>query len=198
MTRKALPVAPAGAQKLGAETIMDRALAAQHGVAYVHAAAFAIDVDRVRAGFDEALVDEDALPFGWEVFLTAYFLRDVLDPAAHEPHRILVEDLVASVLEAPRRAGDAAPLGAQVAFAVYDLVRRGAWPAELGPLFGAWKKKPDDALADLDALWDDEVVAAGELSHACLQCELQPPPAPPTHEAWGRYVLAARAAGDDG
>jgi hypothetical protein len=197
MPRKALPIASPRAQKLGAATIMDRDLAAQHGVPYVHAVAFAIDVDRVRAAFEEALPDEDALPFGWEVFLTACFLRDVLDPAGREPHRMLVEDLVSSVVEAKPRAGPEAPLGGQVAFAVYELVRRGDWPAELAELFRSWRKKPDATLDALATLWADAVVAAGELAHACLQCDLDPPPAPPTQEAWGRYVLAARAAGDD-
>lgn len=196
--RASLPLATVRHEKLGLGTIMDRELAAQHGVPYVHLAAFAIDTDRVRERFEEVLVDEDQLPFGWEIFLTAQFLHLAFEHA-HEGHRMLVEDAVQAVLDRP--ATDAAPLGAQLPFAVYDLVRRGLWPEEALSLFDQWRKKPDASLDDLEPLWADALVAAGELAHACLQCDLEPPAAPPVQEAWGRFVLAARGAGvgdDDG
>lgn len=190
--RASLPVATARHEKLGLGTIMDRELAAQHGVPYVHLAAFAIDTDRVRERFEEVLVDEDQLPFGWEIFLTAQFIHAAFEPV-HEGHRMLVEDAVQAVLDRP--ASGEAPLGAQLPFAVYDLVRRGLWPEDALVLFGQWKKKPDVALDELEVLWADAVVAAGELAHACLQCDLEPPAAQPVQEAWGRFVLAARGAG---
>jgi hypothetical protein len=192
--RASLPVAPPRSEKLGAPTIMDRELAAQLGVHYVHLAAFAIDTDRVRARFEEVLVEEDQLPFGWEVFLTAQYLRATFDPA-HEGHRMVVEDAVQAVMDRPARSE--AALGAQLPFALYDLVRRGLWPEDALSVFGAWRKKPDATLDELAPLWDDAVVAAGEFAHACLQCDLEPPAAPPVQEAWGRFHLAARAAGDD-
>ncbi len=191
--RASLPMAAPRSEKLGAPTIMDRELAAQHGVPYVHAAAFAIDTDRVRARFEEVLVEEDQLPFGWEIFLTAQFLHAVFEPA-HEGHRMLVEDAAQSVMDRPARGEPA--LGAQLPFAVYDLVRRGLWPEDALAVFDAWRKKPDDALDALAPLWDDAIIAAGELAHACLQCDLDPPAAPPVQEAWGRFLLAARGAGE--
>ena len=112
---------------------------------------------------------------------------------------MLVEDAVQAVLDRP--ATDDAPLGAQLPFAVYDLVRRGLWPEDALSLFDQWRKKPDASLDDLQPLWADALVAAGELAHACLQCDLEPPAAPPVLEAWGGFVLAARGAGvgdDDG
>lgn len=190
--RASLPVATARQEKLGLGTVMDRELAAQHGVPYVHLAAFAIDTDRVRERFEEVLVDEDQLPFGWEIFLTAQFLHAAFEPA-HEGHRMLVEDAVQAVLDRP--STEEAPLGAQLPFAVYDLVRRGLWPEEALSLFGQWKRKPDASLDELEPLWVDAVVAAGELAHACLQCDLEPPAAAPVQETWGRFVLAARGAG---
>jgi hypothetical protein len=194
--RASLPVAPSRSEKLGAPTIMDRELAAQLGVPYVHLAAFAIDTDRVRARFEDVLVEDDQLAFGWEVFLTAQYLRATFDPA-HEGHRMVVEDAVQAVMDRPARGEP--PLGAQLPFALYELVRRGLWPEDAASLFTAWRKKPDAALDDLAPLWDDAIVAAGELAHACLQCDLEPPAAPPVQEAWGRFHLAARDddAGDE-
>gem|GEM_PF-1590229 len=172
---------------------MDRELATQFGVPYVHLAAFAIDTDRVRERFEQVLVDEDQLPFGWEIFLTAQFIHVAFE-AVHEGHRMVVEDAVQAVLD--RAHSEEAPLGAQLPFAAYDLVRRGLWPEDALVLFSQWKKKPDAALAELDPLWADAIVAAGELAHACLQCDLEPPAAQPVQEAWGRFVLAARGAGN--
>lgn len=189
--RASLPIATARPEKLGFETVMDRELAAQHGVPYVHLAAFAIDTDRVRERFEEVLVEEDQLPFGWEIFLTAQFVHAAFEPT-DEGHRMLVEDAVQAVLDRP--SGEEAPFGAQLPFAVYDLVRRGLWPEDALVLFSQWKKKPDLALDELEPLWADAVVAAGEFAHACLQCDLEPAAAQPAQEAWGRFLLAARSA----
>jgi len=191
--RTSLPVATPAQQKLGLGTIMDRELATQFGVPYVHLAAFAIDTDRVRERFEQVLVDEDQLPFGWEIFLTAQFIHAAFEPV-HEGHRMVVEDAVQAVLD--RAHSEEAPLGAQLPFAVYDLLRRALWPEDALVLFSQWKKKPDATLAELEPLWADAIVAAGELAHACLQCDLEPPAAQPVQEAWGRFVLAARGAGN--
>jgi len=191
--RTSLPVATPAQRQLGLDTIMDRELATQFGVPYVHLAAFAIDTDRVRERFEQVLVDEDQLPFGWEIFLTAQFIHAAFE-SVHEGHRMVVEDAVQAVLD--RAPSEEAPLGAQLPFAVYDLLRRELWPEDALVLFSRWKKKPDATLAELEPLWADVIVAAGELAHACLQCDLEPPAAQPVQEAWGRFVLAARGAGN--
>ena len=68
--KRALPSVAPEQTALGLPTIMDRELAAAHGVTYVHLAVFAIDVDRVYWLEPE----HEGLPFGWEVFLTEQFL----------------------------------------------------------------------------------------------------------------------------
>ena len=185
---KRLSVVAPHEEHLGAETIMDRTLAAQHGIPYVHLAAFAIDTDRVRVALEED-GSEDALPFGWEIFLTAHYVRTRFELTS-EAHRVVLEDAALSVLDDKKRREP--PLGAQLAFALYDLARRGLAPEELLALFDVWKKKPDKALDELEGLWESATESAGELAHACLQVELAPPPAPPTMEAWGAMVLAGR------
>lgn len=188
---KRLSIVSPQKERLGAETIMDKTLAAQHGIPYVHLVAFAVDTDRIREALEQEDDGDDMLPFGWEIFLTAHYIRTRFE-ASSEGHRVLLEDAVLSVLD--RVKARTPPLGAQLAFAVYDLVRRGFLHEELAVLFDAWKKKPDKALDALDGLWDDAAESAGVLAHACLQVELAPPPAPPTMEAWGAMVLAGRVA----
>ena len=107
---KRLAIVSPEKERLGAETIMDRTLAAQHGIPYVHLAAFAIDTDRVREVLEaDAGDDDDALPFGWEIFLTAHYVRTRFE-ASSEAHRVILEDAVISVLDAKTKS---APLGAQ-------------------------------------------------------------------------------------
>ncbi len=158
-------------------TIMDPALAAQHGIPYVHLAAFAIDVDRVRA-----FVDEDGTtewPFAWEVFLTEVHILGALDLKSDE-HLQMLEDIAAFVLEQPR---DLSLLGAQVTFAIYDLMSRGHLPKSFEACFSAWKKKPTPLLESLSELWADAEQEAHDIASACLGVPIVPPMAPPTHQA---------------
>jgi hypothetical protein len=169
----------AGPEGLGRKTIMDRALAGRHGAAYVHLAAFAIDVDRVR---DATEGSADERPFGWEVFLTECWLVDRVSPA--DPvARGMIEDVVLAAIDASGAAGEEGVLGAQVPFAVWDAVARGAWPAELRSAFSQWKARPKELVKDLAPLWKDEARHRRELATACLEAELDPPLAPPTLEA---------------
>ena len=161
---------------LGAN-IMDPALAARHGVPYVHLAAFAIDVDRVRE-----FVDEDGTtewPFAWEVFLTEVHILGALDLES-EASRQMLEDTVSFVLEQPR---DLSLLGAQITFAVYDLTTRGLLPASFEALFSSWKKKPTVLLEGLAELWSDAEQEAHDVASACLGVPVTPPLAPPTQQS---------------
>lgn len=186
VTKKTLPVTDADDQPLGRDTIMDPGLAASHGVAYVHLAAFAIDVDRVRELTD---MDPDGVwPFGWEVFLTEIYLLGTLDPDDDESRRML-DDLCLGILDI---GPGEPPLGAQIPFAVYDAVRRGQWPAELGSLFATWKSTPDDLVAELDPLWQEPEAEAADLALACLEASLVPPLAPPTIATLQAIVEAQR------
>ncbi len=164
--------------KLGRETIMDRALAQKHGAVYVHAAAFAIDVDRVL----ELTDDDDRFPFGWEVLLTDLYLSELFVLHGQSMEAVL-EDTVLSVLELPRPRADGRPaLGAQVAFAVYCGVERGALPASLKSCFGVWKKPPLDLAEELSPLAGDLTLRARLCRH-CLEVPLAPPLVQPVREA---------------
>lgn len=163
-----------GPEKLGAPTIMDRALAARHGVPYVHLVAFAIDVDRVRAEAG----DDDARPFAWEVFLVERFLVERFDPNRQPEQVLLFEDIVLGVLD-----GAADVLGTQVVFAIWDLVQRGRFPHRLEGAFAGWPERPDGLAEDLDVLFADEATHAASLARTCLAAPLDPPLAPPTREA---------------
>jgi hypothetical protein len=159
---------------LGLPTIMDRALAAAHGPSYVHLAVFAIDIDRVY-WLDPERTD---LPFGWEVFMTEYYLLSRID--VHTPQgRDLLESACSGLME--ETPGEP-PLGGQLVFAAYDALRRGALPAELSPLFASWRSPPQDLLRSLAELWKNAAVRIVELAGQCLQTELTPPLAPPTVE----------------
>jgi hypothetical protein len=165
---------------------MDRGLAARHGVPYVHLAAFAIDVDRVR---DAAEEHEDPRPFAWEVFLTARYLAWRCDPA-DEQTRSMLEDAVNAVLEL--RASEEGVLGSQLPFAVWALVARGDWPSSLEPWFRAWKKKPRELEKELAKLFAEARTHERELARFAASFVIDPPLAPPTREA-----LASMAADAD-
>jgi hypothetical protein len=170
-----LPQIPTGAERLGRPTIMNRALAAKHGTVYVHLSAFAIDVDRVREAMESP---DDGLPFGWEVFLTEIYLLERI-PIADPLARTIVEDVVLDILE---RDGDRGELGAQLPFAVWDAVGRGAWPGDLRSLFASWKARPTELVHQLAQLWRDADGSRRALARACLDAGLVPPLAPTTVE----------------
>ncbi len=164
----------AKAEGLGRPTIMNRALAAEHGAIYVHLAVFAIDVDRVRDALEDL---DDPLPFAWEVFLTeAWLVAHVAkDDAAHAS---MLEDAVLSVID-----GEPDALGAQLPFAVWDAIVRGALPASMRAYFSSWKGRPDELVKSLAPLFADEARHRAALAAVCLDAELDPPLAPPTIDA---------------
>jgi len=162
---------------LGLTTIMDRALAARFGVAYVHLAAFAIDVDRVNAEHG----DEPGWPTGWEVFLTERYLLDTFDLAREADHELL-EHACISIIE----GGQA--LGAQLPFAVYDAADRGVWPQTLLAPFATWRRRPRELLAALAELWERADEEGPRLAAACLEAPVEPELAPPTRAALERMA----------
>lgn len=177
MAKKSLLRLAPTQEKLGLTTIMDRALAAQHGVPYVHLAVFAIDVDRVR---EEVEGYDDSRPFGWEVALTEHYL---LERFGAEDHA-LIEDAVLAILD-----GEPHALGSQLVFAVWDAVQRGELPDTLRTAFESWRARPDALVKELAALRSDpELIPA--LAQGCLSVELSPPLAPPTVEALSALAQA--------
>jgi hypothetical protein len=168
---KSLPRLAPAQEKLGLPTIMDRALAARHGVAYVHLAAFAIDVDRVREAVEGY---DDPRPFGWEVLLTEAYV--VARFGAGDA--TIVEDAVLSVLD-----GEPDALGAQLPFAVWDAIERGELPRTLRDAFRSWRARPRELVRALGALWERGDAIVRELAESALAVELDPPLAPPTREA---------------
>lgn len=185
--KRSLPRLEPAREGLGRPTIMDRALAARHGVPYVHAAVFAIDVDRVR---DATESDDDPRPFAWEVFLTARYLAWRCDPS-DEATRSMLEDAVSAVLELP--PSEEGVLGSQLPFAVWALVARGTWPRELESWFRVWKKKPRDLEKDLEPLFAGSGDEERALARFALSVELDPPLAPPTREALTSMAAEADA-----
>lgn len=177
LVKRTLPQMEKAREGLGRPTIMDRGLAARHGVPYVHLAVFAIDVDRVRDA-TEAL--DDPRPFAWEVFLTARYLAWRCDPA-DEATRAMLEDATNAVLEL--RPTEEGVLGSQLPFAVWALVSRGLYPRELEAWFRTWKKKPRELEKDLDALFARGPALERELATFARSVEIDPPLAPPTMEA---------------
>jgi len=161
---------------------MDRELAQKHGVTYVHLAAFAIDVDRVRDEVETEALDP-MWPFGFEVFLTEAWLVEKLGEGANEA---LLADACAAVMK-KSLAHEGQVFGAQLPFAVFDGVARGELPEKLRQLFAIWKHEPRDLLDDLAELWARAEAERPRLARACLEVELDPPLAPPTREkleAW--------------
>jgi len=173
--KRALPSVAPQQTSLGLSTIMDRAVAAAHGVDYVHLVVAAIDIDRVY-WLDPEL---PSLPFSWEVFLTQWLLLSLLD--SHSPsHLDLIEAVCwPLVADAPGEP----PLGGQIVFAVYDAVQCGALPPGLNKLFVGWRHPPRDLVAALAELRATAPSALAPLCQHCLEAELSPPLAPPTREA---------------
>jgi len=185
MTRKLpLPMAPAQT-KLGLPTIMDRDIAGTYGVAYVHLAVFAIDIDRVYWLDPEA--EDSELPFGWEVFLTQHYLLS--QPAAQNTE--LLEALCSALLE--ETPGEP-PLGGQIVFAIFDAVTRGKLPSSLSALFRHWKRPPAELTRALDRLHEHPHATAKQLASHCLDANLDPPLAPPTRDALQQIRVQAIAA----
>ena len=167
---------------LGLQTIMDRALAAEHGVEYVHLTVFAIDIDRVY-WLDPERAD---LPFGWEVFLTEYQMLESFDRESVKS-RELIAAMVAHVLEQP--PGEP-PLGGQIVFAVHDAVAHARLDSELIALFRSWNKAPEDLERSLAQLWEAPRDNARALAEHCLRAALTPPLAAPTKAALERMAAA--------
>jgi hypothetical protein len=188
--KRALPQLETAREGLGRPTIMDRALAQRHGVPYVHLTVFAIDVDRVR---DETERDEEdeAVPFGWEVFLTARYLAWRCDPS-DDATRAMLEDATLAVLELP--PSDEGVLGSQLPFAVWALVARGLWPSSLEACFRAWKKKPRELEKELGKLFDRGEVLERSLARFALDASIEPPIAPPTRDALSSLAASPDAA----
>ena len=172
-TKRPLQQARPGSVALGQSTIMDRDLAAQHGVPYVHLSAFAIDVDRV---FVET-PDSAALPLGWEVALCLGYVLGRID-TAHEELRNMVEDTCLHILSfAPGEA----PLGSELAFATYCGVQLQLLPSELGAVFRAWKRKPKQLVQAVEVLFaDNPDQALATFANHCLQSSLPVPLSPPS------------------
>lgn len=158
---------------------MDRALAVRHGASYVHLAAFAIDVDRVREAVEGPA---DPRPFGWDVLLTQAYLL----PRIATEEVSLVEDTVLSILD-----GEPDALGGQLAFAVWDGVERGELPGELRAAFRSWRARPKELAKQLAKLRAQGPELVAELASGCLDAELDPPLAPPTREALERMARSA-------
>lgn len=181
MTRKSLPQVSPQAAGLGQPTIMDRALAASHGVAYVHLSAFAIDVDRVF----NVSEDDERLPFGWEVFLVLCYVLDRVD-SREEAGRSLLEDSALHILAADPSQPQ---LGSVLAFALHAGVERGLIDRSLAQAFSSWRAAPKQLRRALDQLFR---APRESLTHAALHClgtSMSPPLSPPTLmalEAMGR------------
>ncbi len=162
--------------KLGRSTIMDRALAQKYGAAYVHAAAFAIDVDRVN----EHSEDQPSLPFGWDVLLTDLYVCAFVAP---RPEALgLLDDMVLSVLDLTQETVGKPPLGSQLPFAVFTSLQRGALPDALHSCFRSWKKPPLELAREV-ASWAQDRALVERLCDHCLQAPITPPLVGPVRDA---------------
>lgn len=165
-------------RKLGRSTIMDRALAQKYGALYVHAAAFAIDIDRVQQMSDD---EDPTLPFGWDVVLTDLYICAFVAP--HPEALGLLDDLVLSVLDLAQSTGaEEAPLGSQLPFAVFSALDRGALPDALHSCFRSWKKPPLDLARDVASFVADRELVRRLCDH-CLDAAVSPPLVAPVREA---------------
>ena len=173
-SKRPLPQASPGSVFLGQATIMERALSAQYGVPYVHLAAFAIDVDRV---FMETPEDAE-LPLGWEVALCLGYLLGRVD-TADESAASMVEETCLHVLSF---APGGAPLGSELAFAVYCGVEQGVLPASLRGVFHSWKSKPRQLARAVSTLFAHAEPSLAKFAQHCLAITLPAPLAPPTIE----------------
>jgi hypothetical protein len=182
-----LPTIDPTREGLGRPTIMDRALAQQHGVPYVHLAVFAIDVDRVRECLEDTDADAD-LPMGWEVFLTERFLDTRVD-ASSETGRAMIEDVVLAIFDLP--PSEEPVFGSQLPFAVWHAVSRGVLSKTLEHTFESWKAKPKELGAELDRLYSKVDETTRSLAKRCLDAPLTPPLAPPAREALEAMAAAA-------
>lgn len=169
-----LPQANAQQAGLGQRTIMNRTLAGQYGVDYVHLAAFAIDVDRVY----ERAPAEGQLPFGWEVFACARYVAARVHSATERGGGLL-EDVVLQILAEPPGEPQ---LGAVLAFAIHAGVERGTLPEALRHAFASWRASPRQLSRALDACFGDPGLLARVALH-CLGTPMDPPLSPPTLEA---------------
>ena len=179
---KRLPVAAPEHSALGRATIMDPALAQRHGVTYVHLAAFAIDIDRVREHLEETEEDVD-LPFGWDVMVTEQHLLTALDPLRRPEHVHLLEDVVLGVID-----GEGDVLGAQIIFAVWDAIVREQAPQRLSGAFKAWKTRPKDLVKELSRLWPRDAELLPRFARALEAAPIQPPISPPTRAALAAWA----------
>lgn len=183
-----LPQVGRAPEALGAATVMKPELSRLYGSLYVRVAAFAIDVDRIREATDSPV---EPWPFGWEVFLTEYYLLATLEIET-AGHHALVQDLVAGVLAGPREA-----LGSQIAFSVWNAIERGEWPTSLRSAFGRWKRagRPQRRwVKELQVFWNDADHWAASLAANCLRVQLEPPCSPPAQDA---LELLAEPYGDE-
>lgn len=189
--KRGLPTA--GPTALGAPTIMDRALAQDHGADYVRLAAFAIDLDRLYLQLERARASDPSgqgagtpreRPFGWEVFVLECYLLGALDSGDPRTLR-MIEDACLSVLEQPP---DQARLGSHLVFAVYDAVERRALPEELGVVFHRWRSPPTTLCEELADAWGAPRDRLAQLATGCLEQSLEPPVSPTTRAALERMV----------
>lgn len=175
---------------LGAATIMDRELAADFGVPYVHLAVFCIDVDRAY----QVAPQDGPLPFGWEVFLTGCYVvtqLDTRDDDGQAGSRARLELLEATCLHVLDGAPTEPALGAQLTFAVHDALTRGLVNELLRPVFRAWRGGMKQLSRELDPLWAEPAGSLQRIALHCLTLPMTPPWAPPSLE-----ILQRMAAGE--
>lgn len=170
--KRPLPQAGPGKTGLGEATIMDRDLAAQHGVPYVHLSVFAIDVDRVFMVTHE----DSPQPMGWEVCLCLAYLLGRIN-TNDEPQTGMLEDTCLHILASP--PGEA-PLGSELTFAVYCGLQAGVLSPELRSAFRTWKAKPKQLQKVVDSFLAEPQGPLKSMAEHCLNAPLDPPLAPPT------------------
>jgi len=195
--KRSLKTLDEGSIGLGRATIMDAALAARHGVRYVHLAAFAIDLDRLVEAADELDEGGDAgLPFGFEVFMMEVGLLSLLD-VEEEDDLSLLEDVAVSIFET-LDPEEEPPLGASLLFAIHDALVRGELPDRLSSLFIGWEGDSSELTKELEPLFIDPDLEAAAIARVCLEMEIHPPLAPPTREILAAMVDLEQAELGDG